>query len=687
MAPRATQKTEKQSKLKQKTVKFGSLPTSTTARTYDPLTAFSATPDLTNISRSQNVRLTSQNASKGKGKAREDIIDLTSARESTDDRLWVDIHEPTTEAELAVHIRKVEDVRRWFTEAFNGGPSGKLRKYRRILVLTGPAGTAKTATVRVLARELGFEMLEWRNSIGDTFAAFDNELMDYANNGSYETLMTKFETFFNRASNCQNFLTSLDDSRPLSTQSSQLPSSSSEGSRNTSGRKIILLEDLPNVLHLGTQARFHAVLRSFAETLSEPPVPIVIIISDTQTVGEANDERVARGRYRNADGEGVMDIRTVLPRDLLGGPYVTSIKFNPIAPTLLRKALQGLVNTHFALNKSAQPSKDVLDVVVETANGDIRSAIMALQFACGASIPNGKTRKKRDAKLTTLMLESITRREQSLVLFHLLGKVLYNKRKGDPSSSSASAKDVQKEKMLDALIPDPPKLPRWLSDHDRRASRVDVDALYASTPIDSDLFSLYIHQNYTEFATEIEECDGVADWLSWVDSSGGETWYQANPYRFHLLTLGTLHSLPSPVPRRNQKVVKPEFFEYREKEKEAWGTVHDVRNWVVRRTNIHDDDGWRICAWTTPEIATELGGVLKAFDSCQQLGTRPRSHQNFSRMVFQRDPGASRYHHLGEDELNPIAEKDHDAWDVGNKGDNADEAGGGWLENDDIEEF
>ena len=130
--------------------------------------------------------------------------------------------------------------------------------------------------------------------------------------------------------------------------------------------------------------------------------------------------------------------------------------------------------------------------MVETANGDIRSAIMALQFACVASLPSGKTRKKRNAKLTTLMLESITRREQGLVLFHLLGKVLYNKRmfrsslpqakcsllptgKGDPSSSSASSKDIQKEKMLDTLIPDPPKPPAWLSDHDRRASRVDVD--------------------------------------------------------------------------------------------------------------------------------------------------------------------------------------------------------------------
>lgn len=65
-----------------------------------------------------------------------------------DDRLWVDIYEPTTEvyslkywfgldwyprgcqAELAVHKKKVEDVRRWFLEAFEGGPSGRLKKYR-----------------------------------------------------------------------------------------------------------------------------------------------------------------------------------------------------------------------------------------------------------------------------------------------------------------------------------------------------------------------------------------------------------------------------------------------------------------------------------------------------------------------------------------------------------------------------
>jgi cell cycle checkpoint protein len=44
--------------------------------------------------------------------------------------MWVDIYEPNTEAELAVHVRKVEDVRRWLQDAFEGGPSGKLKKYR-----------------------------------------------------------------------------------------------------------------------------------------------------------------------------------------------------------------------------------------------------------------------------------------------------------------------------------------------------------------------------------------------------------------------------------------------------------------------------------------------------------------------------------------------------------------------------
>lgn len=72
------------------------------------------------------------------------------------------------------------------------------------------------------------------------------------------------------------------------------------------------------------------------------------------------------------------------------------------------------------------PSKEVLDIIVESAHGDIRSAIMALQFACIMELPGQK--KKTNQARSTIILEAVTRREQSLALFHLLGKVMYNKR-------------------------------------------------------------------------------------------------------------------------------------------------------------------------------------------------------------------------------------------------------------------
>ena len=50
---------------------------------------------------------------------------------------------------------------------------------------------------------------------------------------------------------------------------------------------------------------------------------------------------------------------------------------------------------------------------------------MALQFAC---IVHKPTQRKKKSVGHSVVLEAVTRREQSLALFHLLGKVLYNKR-------------------------------------------------------------------------------------------------------------------------------------------------------------------------------------------------------------------------------------------------------------------
>ncbi|PPQ88176.1 hypothetical protein CVT25_005141 [Psilocybe cyanescens] len=644
----------------------------------DPLTAFSKTSITTMAVNKSNGSSQSQSQkAKGKRKAKKVAIESDDEDEDEklkassplvdpDDFLWVDRYEPTTEAQLAVHARKVEDVRRWFSEAFDGGPSGKLIKYRRILALTGPSGTGKTATIRVLAKEMGFEILEWRNTIGEAPSTlFGDQSSTSQFNADYEGLFTKFEAFLARASTCHNVF-------------------GSSSSAQSSNRRIILLEDLPNILHPKTQTQFHEALHALVSAQSPNSVPVVIIISDSGMRGEASDERRTDGGGWGKDKSQIIDVRTVLPKDLLGS------HFNPIAPTLLRKALGAMLNTHFSKSTGSAPSKEALDVIVESANGDIRSAIMALQFACIIELP-GRSKKKLGAQRA--VLEAVTRREQSLALFHLLGKVLYNKRKDDPPGASASVKDLQKERDIDAALKPCAKLPAHLRHHDRRTSRVDVDTLYADSPIDTSLFSLYIHQNYTQFCNQVEESEDVADWLSWIDSSGGDMWYQANPHQFHLLTLGTLHSLPSPVPRRSQKYFKPEFFGFLQKEKDAWDGVCATRDWLTESLIFREDSGWRAGGWSKKDVVLELGGVLKAQDAQQnQTFSKPPSlHRRFSQMVFTRTGNIVRASQLDEredfqadQELDVNRDLDFVSPSLSSK---PKEEKGGWLESDDIDEF
>ncbi|KAL0563836.1 RFC checkpoint protein Rad17 [Marasmius crinis-equi] len=715
MAPKSSQKSistpESQKKStkpapKRPKLKVGSLGSTSDSgpamKRLDPLNAFvSLPPSQPKLSTSQTSTKT-----KGKGKSKEtEIIDVDtleeteagedSVRAEDGDRLWVDMYEPTTEGELAVHVRKVEDVRRWLFEAFGGGPSGKLKKYRRVLVLTGPAGTAKTSTVKVLSREMDFEILEWKTAMNDPLENGFDDGLTYASSSrttisdyNYESSYTKFEAFLARAASCDNVFSS--------------STSKASGSR---GRKIILLEDLPNLGHLDTRAKFHAALKAIVEASDPNPVPIIIVVSDSGLRGEAGDERLVSGMWRK-DLDGAVDLYSMLPKDLLNSQYVTQLRFNPIAPTLLKKALQALLNTHYSSapkgSRKSPITPQLLDVIIDSANGDVRSAIMTLQFACirlGSQAKSSKGRKKEGKLDSDVLVESITRREQSLVLFHLMGKVLYNKRKGDPPAASAQARDIRREEEIDRRLKDPPPLPPHLKDHERKASRVDIDRIYADSPIDSSLFSLYIHQNYTQFTDDIDHCDGIADWLSWADSSGGEAWYQVNPHRFHLLALGTLHSLPAPVERRSQRVFKPEFFDFLQKEKDAWEGVKDVRSWLIRQATTkkesEDSDaslGWDMSRWSPSLIATELGAALKLRDS--QRSTRPPvSHRRFSVLQFVKpEMSTSSAEQLGESEagmedeaLAAAAEREEGG--LWNEEGDSRQNSGGWLDSDDIEEF
>lgn len=126
--------------------------------------------------------------------------------------------------------------------------------------------------------------------------------------------MRKFENFLARASQCRTLL----GTPPQSSSSAGLSRSDQDS------KQIILLEDLPNILHEPTQSSLHAVLESFLE--SPPGVPLVIIISEASTRGEFRDERIAENGGGSSSRDNV-DIRTVLPSTMINGPFVRQIQY------------------------------------------------------------------------------------------------------------------------------------------------------------------------------------------------------------------------------------------------------------------------------------------------------------------------------------------------------------------------
>lgn len=477
-----------------------------------------------------------------------------------DQRPWSERFGPANLDELVVHKKKVADVRAWLDHVLSG------RMRQRLLILKGSAGTGKTTTVQLLAKDMGFEILEWRNPTGSSGAAH-----------GLQSASAQFEEFMGRGDKFGQLEFIEDESAQTSTKTSaRLP----QDTQGVDHKRVILIEEFPNTFMRSGSAltAFRTTILQFLATntpslaafgqhvSSEPVTPIVMIISETLlTTTSASADSFTAHR--------------LLGPEILRHPGTGIIEFNDVAPTLLVKALEVIVKKEARVSgRRRTPGTLVLKRLAEI--GDVRSAISSLEFLClkgdddadwGSKVAFTKTKKaSKDLTLTKGeqdSLELISQREASLGIFHAVGKVVYNKRDEQPyphGSEEASAEQM------------PPHLAHFSRP---RRPEVSVDTLIDETGTDTSTFISALHENYvlsceqtgpSDSNSSIDYMNGCIESLSesdllnpsWDIFFGGRR--LANTGRdqgshilrqdemaFEVAVRGLLFSLPCPVKRKS----------------------------------------------------------------------------------------------------------------------------------------
>uniref|UniRef100_A0A0N5AGB4 Cell cycle checkpoint protein RAD17 n=1 Tax=Syphacia muris TaxID=451379 RepID=A0A0N5AGB4_9BILA len=222
---------------------------------------------------------------------------------------------PSCIEQLAVHSKKIEEVRRWLTDHQD------LRRRHKLLLLLGPCGTGKTATIRVLCNVLRLKLTEWESP--NRFTVLDVNGEDTIQEISQVQV---FEEFLKKAN-----MGTLEKRH---------------------AQRLILIEQIPNVFYREPN-KLHDLLRHY--TLLSSCI-FVFIMSVVDSSWYLNPKRI-------------------FPSSIISELHMDVISFNSTALTLLQKAVRYVLG---AVNVKASLSQ--IKRIAESGNGDIRVTLSNLEL-------------------------------------------------------------------------------------------------------------------------------------------------------------------------------------------------------------------------------------------------------------------------------------------------------------------
>lgn len=428
-----------------------------------------------------------------------------SYQNAENEKLWVNKYSPSCVDDLAVHKKKIANVREVLERSF--ARSRQPGRGAQIILLTGDTGTGKSATLRLLASELHAELKEWVSPAADEFVA--KELVRAEGSLPFQSQWSKFCDFLFRANRYSSLSLTPGDAQEQ--------------------RKIIIIEDFPHVFTRNIDS-FHSVLRHYC---SHGRCPLVFILGSSDS--------------------GSLE-HLLFPKTLQTELCIETIRFNAAAPTVLSKMLLKIANQESADHCSPirMPDAEAIEQLVTASHGDIRAAINALQFYCQSSANDvgqvncGQTvhvkrkydRKSKGTKTSAVKTKkpkatgdsdgSICGRDSMLTLFHAVGKVLHCKRD-------------------DVTSPSDDLLPEHMSEMRRRLLLVDPEDVVDKVRLTSEQIVAFLHQNFVDFHTDINDVVSTALYLSDCETltSNWATKLLLQSYSVSVATRGCLFNMPN----------------------------------------------------------------------------------------------------------------------------------------------